>query len=155
MICLLFILTSCHGTKPTCYELYSAVTPENLSVSVYPYKTDMTYASFFSRLYYGEKNNTLPDEFTYCDDYYVAIGSQSDIWELHIFHTVSEYDTERVINMLMKRKERLQKENNASLYSEKGYERIQAAVIFTVEKYVVLSITDHNSLIEQEIRKSI
>ena len=155
VVCFVLLFSSCEGRLPSCYELYSAISFEKVSVEVYPYQSDLTCASFFSRLYYGEKRDAFPDEFKYCDDYYIAMSDQIEPWEIHIFHVASGYDVFRVSDMLAMRKERLQKENALCFYSDEGRERISAARIFTVGNYVILSVTDCNDLVERSIRNLI
>jgi len=119
---------------------------------VYPYRSDLTNAPFFSRLYYGNSNSSYPDEMSYCDDYYVSLSSRRDLWEIHIFRVMSTYNIHAVSNMLQGRRDRLQHECASGFYDEATLERVNAAVIFTVEKYVVLCITDNNDLIEEKLR---
>lgn len=146
-------MTACEKKEPSCYELYRELRLQELSVEIYPYRSDLVNATFFSRLYHGISSPSYPDEFSYCDDYYVALSSGSDLWELHIFHTVSAYDLPVVRGMLQERRDRLQRECASGFYNEITHERITMATIFSIDQYVFLCITDHNDLIKEEMQK--
>ena len=151
----ILLLSSCSKQSFTCYTLFREIS-ESVTIGkceVYPYRSDLQDASFFSRLYSGKSSDAKPHAFSYCDDYYVVLSSSSDLWELHIFHAISQYDVDAVKEMLIKRRDRLQKNDPASFYSDETYERISRASVFSVESYVILAITDHNSEIETILRE--
>ncbi len=154
-LCLILLLSSCDKKTPSCYEIYCALSPREAAVEVYPYRSDLIHAEFFSRLYYGKKADHAPDEFMYCDDYYVALSSRNEIWEIHIFHVLSSYDQQAVSSMLQKRRDRLQLECASGMYDELTMERIKKAKIIIIDNFIILCITDHNDQIEKELRKII
>ena len=158
-ICLILIfvlfLGSCGKKEPSCFELYKTLSIEGEALEVYPYRSDLINAPFLSRLYDGKQREEYPLEFAYCDDYYVVLGSGTDLFEIHIFHVLSTYNLDAVSNMLQKRRDRLQRECSSGFYSDTTLDRIDAATVFSVDRYVVLCITDDNELIKNQLSSAI
>ena len=150
-------LTSCQKQEISCYRIFDRLS-ETFSFGeceLYPYSSDLSDASFFSRLYLGVKKEEKPHPFSYCDDYTVALSSSSILWELHIFHVNSGYDSAAVREMLRMRRDRLQSSETTGFYDEVTEERISKALIFTVDNYIIMAITDTNEAIEQTARNFI
>lgn len=156
LVLLLLFLTSCQsGQKLACYQIFDSLSLGEIHVEIYPYRTDLSNNTFFARLYSSLEQSELPNAFAYCDDYYVALSSGLELWEIHIFHPVSSYHINAVTDMLAARRDRLQKEINTTLYSETTRDRIMQASVFSCGQYVILSITDHNDRIQAEISEII
>lgn len=155
VLCLSLLLVSCSKENPSCYRLYCAIENKREVSEIYPYRSDLQYASFFQRLYYGQYDERLPDEFRHCDDYYVVLSSQHDIWEIHIFHVTSTYDVDSVISMLQARRDRLQQDISSGMYDEETHERVKSASIIAIDHYVILAITDDNVSLERNILDNI
>ena len=148
-------LSACDSKELSCYEIYNIIPLRKTEVEAYLYRSDLNDVSFFSNLYYGKNLNQMPDEFAYCDDYYVALCSSLELWEVHIFRVVSMYNSGDVVSMLQNRRDRLQRESSFGMYSDAIVERIENIKIFTIDKYVIMLVTDHNAQTEDTIRKLI
>ena len=155
ILAVILLLTSCHAKELSCYRLFDSLTAVREGIEIYTYQSDLRDARFFSRLYYGEAQHDLPDAFSSCDDYCVALASGTNLWEVHIFHVISEYDIGDVKSMLLERRDRLQRADALSFYDDETAERVAAARVFTVGHYVVMILSDQNDLLERELRSLI
>lgn len=119
---------------------------------IYRYVADDSQNRLLSRLYSREED-VMPPAVAFCDDYLICLYSGNDVWELHLFRTVSIYDNKRIYEMLLMRKDSLQKNEAFSYYSEETAKRVSAAEIIVYRNLVVLAVTDRNDVVRAEIEK--
>ena len=154
LVCLLF-LVGCHGkSEQSAYEIFWRIKSkvEIPVCEVYRYVADDSQNRLLSRLY-SRGEDIIPPAIAFCDDYLICLYSGNDIWELHIFCTVSIYDNKRIHEMLVMRRDMLQKNEAFSYYSEETQKRVLSAEIISYRNFVILAVTDHNSIIRAELDK--
>ena len=154
LACLLF-LVGCHGKSETSlYEIFCRIQSriEIPDCEIYRYVSDDSQNRVLTRLY-ADQADYVPPAIAFCDDYLICLYSGNDIWELHIFRTVSIYDNKRIYEMLVMRRDMLQKNASFSYYSEESEKRVLAAEIIVYRNYVVLAVTDHNAIVRSELEK--
>ena len=84
-------------------------------------------------------------------DYLICLYEGNEIWELHIFRTVSIYVNKRIQEMLVARRDMLQNSEHFSYYSDLTQKRVLTAEVFSYRNFVILSVTDQN----ESVRKAL
>lgn len=154
VLCCVLLLVGCHGKSEfSADEIFERIQSKvTIPVcEVYRYVTDDSQNRLLSRLYSNE--NETPPAVAFCDDYLICIYSGNDIWELHIFRTVSIYDNKRLYEMLLTRRDLLQKNASFAYYSEETEKRVRSAEMITFQNFVILAVTDHNDVIRQQLER--
>ena len=149
LLCCLILLVGCHGkSEQSVYEIFCHIKSriEIPDCEIYRFLSDDSQNHILSRLY-SQEGDTVPPAVAFCDDYLICTYHGNDVWELHIFRTVSIYDNKRIYEMLVMRRDLLQKNAAFSYYSEETEKRVMAAEIISYRNFVVLAVTDHNSII--------
>lgn len=154
-ICLLLVcvllLVGCYGKSEwSCNDVFENIrySVEIPSCEVYRYAADGSQNKLLSRLY-SRGSADIPPAIAFCDDYLLCLHTGNDIWELHIFRTVSIYDNKRILEMLAVRRDMLQNSEVFSYYSDTAQKRVFMAEIFSYRNFVVLSITDQNETVRK------
>ena len=151
LLCCLIVLVGCTGKSAlTAYHVFQRIKDkiDIPSCEIYTYSRDMSQNSLLIRLYSYDEN-AIPPAIAFCDDYLICLYHGNELWELHIFRTVSVYDNKRICEMLMSRRDILQHSENYGFFSESTQKRVMSADVFTFQNFVVLAITDDN----RQIRK--
>ena len=154
LICVLF-LVGCHGkSNQSAYEVFWRIQSkvEIPNCEVYQYAKDKLQDRVLSRLY-SRDDDIIPPAVAFCDDYLICLYNGNDIWELHIFRTLSIYDNKRIYEMLVMRRDILQDSEAFSYYSEETQKRVLSAEIINFRNFVILAVTDHNAVIRNELAK--
>ena len=152
LICVLF-LVGCHGkSSQSAYQVFWRIQSkiEIPNCEVYQYAKDKLQDRILSRLY-SKDDNIIPPAVAFCDDYLICLYNGNDIWELHIFRTLSIYDNKRIYEMLVMRRDILQDSEAFSYYSEETQKRVLSAEIINCRNFVILAVTDHNAVIRNEL----
>ena len=158
VICLLLccvFLVGCYGKgNESVYEIIERVKTqvEIPDCEIYRYVRDDSQNQILSRLY--SHDGGLPPAVAFCDDYLICLYQGNEIWELHMFRTISIYDNRRIYEMLVERRDLLQKRMLFLYDSEVTETRVRSAEIINYRNYVVLAVTDHNSIIRSEFEKT-
>lgn len=152
LLCCLILLVGCHGKiEQSVYEIFCHIKSriEIPDCEIYHFVADDSQNHILSRLY-SQEGDIVPPAVAFCDDYLICLYHGNDVWELHIFRTVSIYDNKRIYEMLVMRRDLLQKNVGFSYYSEETEKRVMAAEIINYRNFIVLAVTDHNSIIRDE-----
>lgn len=150
----LLLLSGCSGkSRLTAADLYDAIAekihiPES---EIYSYVPDDSQDKRMIRLYGETGDEVPPAALSLCDDYLVCLYKGNHIWELHIFRTVSIYENQKLVDMLLKRRDLLQKSDLSDYLSEEDAERVAAAEVLTCRNFVVLAVTDENEAVRRII----
>lgn len=118
---------------------------------LYRYVSDERNDTLLAELY--SKNGTAPAALDCCDDYLICLYVGNEIWELHIFRCVSIYDTPKIGEMLIERRDLLKSNLQFTYFSDTSRERINAARVITHKNFVILAITDDNDIIENKLKE--
>ena len=144
----------CSGkSDESALSLFSSV-KQRLNIpdcDIYCYVKDDSQNQVLSRLYSGG-DGFLPPAVAFCDDYLICLYNGNDVWELHIFRTVSIYDNKRIREMLISRRDKLQNSEKLSYYSEETQKRVMMAEVFSFQNFVILAVTDQNYLIKNALQ---
>lgn len=146
ILSLLFFLVGCHGkSKKDCYEFFKQIQRqmEIPSCAIYRYHPDQSQNRILSRLY-GSEESIMPPAIAFCDDFLLCLYEGDDIWELHVFRTISIYDNKRIQEMLISRRDMLQNGESWGYYSELTQNRVLTAEVFSYQNFVILAVTDRN-----------
>lgn len=152
LVCLLF-LVGCHGKSELNAEGVFVRIKHRVDIpicEVYRYVSDTSQNRILSRLY-SRGGADIPPAIAFCDDYLICLYEGNDIWELHIFRTVSIYDNKRIREMLVARRDMLQGSELFSYYSDSTQRRVLAAEVFSYRNFVVLSVTDQNESVRETL----
>ena len=147
-------MVGCNGkSDATAYALFSAFSErvEIPNCEVYSYVSDSSHQQLLTKLYSSDEKR-VPPAVAFCDDYLICLYNGNSVWELHIFRTVSIYDNKRIYNMLLYRRDLLQKSEFFSYYSESTQKRILEAEIITYRNFVILAVTDHNEILHDILK---
>lgn len=148
-------MASCSENKVTALELFNEI---NKHVSfdsgeMYTYLPDTQNKArntLLSKIY--SDGTTLPPEISLCDDYLIIMHNGNTVYELHIFCAVSAYDTPKLEDMLISRRDRMQSGEVYDYVDEESSERIASAMVITVKEFVILAVTDENSIISETVK---
>ena len=152
LVCLLF-LVGCHGKSGWNAEQLFDHICSRIDIprcEVYRYASDKSQNKLLSRLY-SHGIGDIPPAVAFCDDYLICLYEGNEIWELHIFRTVSIYDNKRIQEMLVARRDMLQNSEHFSYYSDLTQKRVLTAEVFSYRNFVILSVTDQN----ESVRKAL
>ncbi len=153
LLCCLIFLVGCHGKSEwSAEELFDHIRSQiNIPrCEVYRYASDKSQNEVLSRLY-SRGIADIPPAVAFCDDYLICLYEGNEIWELHVFRTVSIYDNKRIQEMLVARRDMLQNNESFSYYSDLTQKRVLTAEVFSYRNFVILSVTDQN----ESVRKSL
>lgn len=149
LLCCLIFLGGCYGKSDLgADQLFEKIrTVESIPrCEIYRYSADETQNRYLSRLYSSDESYVFP-AIAFCDDYLICLYEGNDIWEVHIFRTVSIYDNKRIEEMLITRRDLLQSSDNFAYYSESTQKRVSTAQVFSYRNFVILAVTDQNERI--------
>lgn len=150
LLCCLIFLSGCYGKSDLGADQLFEKICTVVSIprcEIYRYAADETQNRYLSRLYSRTDSYILP-AIAFCDDYLICLYEGNDLWELHIFRTVSVYDNKRIEEMLISRRDILQNSDIFSYYSEDTQKRVSEAQVFSYRNFVVLAVTDQNEAIQ-------
>ncbi len=145
-------LTGCAGkSELTAYDLYSLISDklEIPECEVFSYVSDTSHDRLLTRLYGESDDAEPPAALSLCDDYLICLFKGNTVWELHIFRTVSIYENDKLTDMLLMRRDRLQKNDVTDYLSEEDAERVRGAQVMSHRNFVLLAVTDDNETVHK------
>ena len=154
LACLIFMV-GCQGkSERGVYDIFCHIKSqiEIPDCEIYRYVSDGSQNRILTRLY-ADSDDSVPPAIAFCDDYLICLYNGNDVWELHIFRTVSIYDNKRIYEMLLMRRDMLHKNIAFSYYSEETEKRVRSAEIISYRNFVVLAVTDQNATVRGEVEK--
>ena len=145
LIAFVMILSSCASKQPLTVDeifLRYASAVEMPSCEIYRPSGENSENSLPQKLYQNS------DAFSYCSEYLICLYQGNEIWEIHILKTASEYDNPKAIELLLERRDLLQKEENMKSYSEESMKRVNEAMLIEKGRYLILAVTDRNDILK-------
>ena len=150
MIALVMVFSSCTSKQPLTVDeifLRYASAVEMPSCEIYRSSGENPEQTLPQKLYQNS------DAFSYCSEYLICLYQGNEIWEIHILKTASEYDNPKVAELLLKRRDLLQKEENMKSYSEESMKRVNEALLIEEGHYLILAVTDRNDILKDLLEK--